>query len=132
MPTPQEMLTAFDAYTLGDDQMDNTHLEFLKLCLETSRATGADFAEKFQTLFSHTGQHFADEEARMQATNYPAYGEHRADHQRILGDMNRFCQRLQGPRAVMAKAWLNDNLPCWFDVHAKTMDSSLAAHLKKL
>lgn len=130
MPTTQEMLQHFERYTLGNTDMDKTHEEFLTLCLETHAATGAAFAEGFQKLFEHTHQHFADEETRMQATGYPAYAEHRADHQRILGDMNRFCQRLQGPRAIMAKAWLNESLPAWFDVHAKTMDSALAAHLK--
>lgn len=130
MPTTQEMLDHFDRYTLGHAEMDSTHEAFLNICLKTSSASGAEFAQNFQHLFEHTQQHFSDEETRMQATGYPAYAEHRADHQRILGDMNRFCQRLQGPRAMMAKAWLNESLPAWFDVHAKTMDSALAAHLK--
>lgn len=132
MPTHHEMLDAFDTYTLGDPAMDSTHLEFLKLCLETAHASGPEFAQKFQALFQHTDQHFGDEEQRMQSTGFPAYAEHRADHQRILGDMNRFSQRIQAGRASMAKAWLNESLPAWFDVHAKTMDSALAAHLKRL
>jgi len=45
--------------------------------------------------------------------------------------MNRFQQRVQTGRATMAKAWLNESLPTWFDLHAKTMDSSLVAHLKQ-
>jgi len=131
MPSTQELLNGFEAYTLGDADIDSTHLEFLKLCLETSQASGPAFAQKFQALFEHTGQHFADEESRMQHSGYPAYSEHRADHQRILGDMNRFQQRVQTGRATMAKAWLNESLPTWFDLHAKTMDSSLVAHLKQ-
>lgn len=107
MPTPQEMLERFqDSYALGDEAIDHTHREFLELCL-------------------------ADEEAKMQASAYPAFGEHRANHQRILGDMDRFCQRAAAGRAQMARAWLNDSLPAWFDLHAKTMDSALVVHLRQ-
>lgn len=130
MPTTQQMLDDFAAYTLGDQAMDDTHQDFLRLCLIAAKAEGPDFVQQFQALFEHTHQHFAEEEARMLTSVYPAYAEHRADHQRILGDMNRFCQRLTLGRTAMAKAWLKESLPAWFDVHAKTMDSALAAHLK--
>ncbi|GAB3373346.1 bacteriohemerythrin [Azotobacter armeniacus] len=130
MPTLHEMLERFqDNYALGDDAIDSTHLEFLELCLAAANAKGPGFAEKFKALFEHTSRHFADEEAKMQATGYPAFGEHRANHQRILGDMDRFCQRAAAGRAQMARAWLNDSLPAWFDLHAKTMDSALVVHL---
>lgn len=132
MPTPQAMLDTFaTAYALGDARMDATHRDFLALCLRANEAQGAAFATALQALFEHTRQHFADEEQRMQASAYPALGEHRADHQRTLGDMDRFCQRAAAGRASMARAWLNDSLPRWFDLHARTMDSALAAHLKQ-
>ncbi|MBB3103052.1 bacteriohemerythrin [Azomonas macrocytogenes] len=131
MPSPNDMLQCFEAsYTLGNAEMDKTHHEFLVLCLETSNAQGAEFGEKFKVLFEHTSQHFAEEEAWMKATSYPALSEHRANHQRTLGDMDRFCQRALTGRGAMARAWLSDNLMSWFDLHAKTMDSALAAHLK--
>lgn len=129
MPNPQDLLRAFDTYLLGDEAMDHTHRAFVVLCCDTNQSVGAEFAQKFQALFEHTQAHFSDEEARMQESQFSAYAEHRADHQRILGDMNRFNQRIQAGRASMAKAWLNEGLPTWFDVHAKTMDSALAAHL---
>ncbi|AJE19523.1 hemerythrin HHE cation-binding protein [Azotobacter chroococcum] len=132
MPTPQEMLERFqDSYALGDEAIDHTHREFLELCLAAANATGPEFAEAFKALFEHTSHHFADEEAKMQASGYPAFGEHRANHQRILGDMDRFCQRAAAGRAQMARAWLNDSLPAWFDLHAKTMDSALVVHLRQ-
>lgn len=131
MPTTQQILDGFSAhYTLGDADMDQTHEAFLRLCLAAAAAQGPEFVERFVELFQHTQAHFSDEETRMQATGFPAYAEHRADHQRILGEMDRFCQRIQGGRTTMARAWLNDNLPAWFDTHARTMDSALAAHLK--
>ncbi|MFD2407133.1 bacteriohemerythrin [Azorhizophilus paspali] len=92
---------------------------------------GPEFVGAFKALFEHTSRHFADEEAKMQASGYPAFGEHRANHQRILGDMDRFCQRAVAGRAQMARAWLNDSLPAWFDLHAKTMDSALVVYLRQ-
>lgn len=132
MPTSSEMLQQFEAsYALGDAAMDHSHREFLALCLAAAQAPGAEFAERFHALFAHTQAHFADEEARMLASAYPAHGEHRAHHQNLLGDMDRFCQRAAAGRSAMARAWLNDSLPQWFDLHARTMDSALAVHLRQ-
>lgn len=111
--------------------MDEVHREFVALCNTVATAQGAEFGRQFRQLFEHTRQHFADEEQRMQESDFPAYGEHRADHQRILGDMDRFSQRAEAGRSAMARAWLGDSLPNWFDNHARTMDSALAAHLKR-
>lgn len=132
MPTSSEMLEQFEAtYAMGDASIDHTHREFLELCIAAAQAQGAAFAERFAALFAHTQAHFADEEARMQASAYPAFGEHRAHHQNLLGDMDRFCQRAGAGRSAMARAWLNDSLPQWFDLHARTMDSALAVHLRQ-
>ncbi len=131
MPTAQEMLAAFDRYAVGHADMDHTHREFLLLCIETLQAQGPAFAEQFVRLFEHTRAHFAEEEARMQASAFPALLEHRADHQRTLGDMDRFAQRAAAGRGSMARAWLSESLPQWFALHARTMDSALAAHLTR-
>ncbi|MCC6076334.1 bacteriohemerythrin [Pseudomonas sp. GCM10022188] len=132
MPTSQDMLARFDTlYAVGDATIDHTHREFLELCVAAGEAEGAAFAAQFHALFAHTQAHFADEEARMQASAYPALGEHRAHHRNLLGDMDRLGQRVAAGRSAMARAWLNDNLPQWFDLHARTMDSALAVHLRQ-
>ena len=132
MPTSQDMLAHFaTAYALDDAAIDRTHREFLELCVAASQARGAAFVEALQDLFAHTRAHFADEEERMQASAYPALGEHRAHHRQLLGDLERFCQRAAAGRSVMARAWLDDSLPNWFDLHARTMDSALAGHLRQ-
>lgn len=132
MPTAEQMLATFDhAYSLGLDSMDSTHREFLTLCDRAAHADASTFAEAFQKLFEHTREHFDEEEAKMLESDYTSYAEHRADHQRTLGDMERFAQRATAGRSTMARAWLVDSLPGWFDLHTKNMDSALAAHLKK-
>lgn len=131
MANLSQMVESFEAdYRLGDTEMDETHRAFLVLCQQTEIAKGEAFAQLFERLFQHTREHFAAEEMRMAATAFSSLQEHRADHQRILGEMDRFTQRVKAGRSSMARAWLSDSLSRWFDLHARTMDSALAAHLK--
>lgn len=132
MPTSHAMLARFaTVYTLGDAAIDATHREFLELCVAAGQTQGAAFGAAFQHLLEHTRAHFAAEEARMQVSGYPALGEHRAHHRQLLGDMERLGQRASAGRPAMARAWLAETLPQWFDLHARTMDSALIAHLRQ-
>lgn len=116
---------------VGDARIDHTHREFLELCVAAEDAAGEAFAAALQALLAHTRAHFADEEARMQASAYPALGEHRGHHRGLLGELERFARRAAAGRGAMARAWLQDGLPQWFALHARTMDSALAAHLRQ-
>lgn len=66
----------------------------------------------------------------MAELKHGALAEHRADHQRILGEMERFNQKVAAGRQAMARAWVSDTLVQWFHSHAQTMDSALAADIK--
>lgn len=123
------MPKAIELLQLENAAIDQTHQEFVELLNATRAAKGAEFARLFAELFAHTQQHFAAEEKMMEDSACPTLGEHRADHQRILGDMDRFNQRVIAGRSAMARAWLDDSLPDWFNTHLKTMDAALANHL---
>ncbi|MYM62499.1 bacteriohemerythrin [Pseudomaricurvus sp. HS19] len=116
-------------YSLGDAEMDHSHDEFMQLAQQAASAQPAEFAPALQQLLQHTQEHFEKEELRMHSSDHRLLNEHRAEHQRILGDMERFCQRARAGRSTMARAWVRDNLLDWFSAHVKTMDSALAAHL---
>ncbi len=116
---------------LGDPQMDETHNEFLALAQLAAHSPATTLAPALQELFEHTREHFSAEEARMQQMEHKLLGEHRAEHQRILGDMERLCQRAEAGRGQLARAWVSDNLMEWFAAHARTMDSALAAELQR-
>lgn len=120
---------AIDCIALQHTAIDQTHQEFVALLEATRAAQGAEFARRFAELLAHTRQHFAAEEQMMQDSACPTFGEHRADHQRILGDMDRFNARVAAGRAAMARAWLDESLPDWFNTHLRTMDAALASHL---
>ena len=130
MTSATDFLRQFDDhYTLGVDFMDSTHREFLQLVEQACTADRQSFAVAFDALFRHTRQHFHDEETAMAEINHAAKGEHIAEHQRILGDMERFNARVTAGRHSMAKAWVKDSILQWFHTHAQTMDSALAADL---
>lgn len=121
-----------DDLLLGNPEMDQTHREFLALHAELLQSKGTEFALRFTALLEHTREHFAFEERLMAASGFPATAEHKADHQRLLGELDRFSQRINVGSTVMAKAWLKEQVPDWFLTHVISMDSALAAHLKTL
>ena len=130
MSKASEFILNFDKeYKLGDESMDETHREFLALVEQASSANSTQFVDTMKALFEHTQSHFAQEEATMADIGHSLLAEHKADHQRILGDMDRLYQRAIAGRTAMARAWVSDSLLAWFSTHAKTMDSALAAQL---
>lgn len=116
--------------SLGIPDMDRTHHEFLDLCARTRQADAATFAAHLRALRDHTLVHFANEEALMRESAFPATAEHSSEHQRVLGELDRFLARAEAGSQALARAWLVDQVPEWFRSHLLSMDSALAAHLK--
>jgi len=130
-PTSQMQQRFDDELLLGNPEMDQTHREFLDLHAELLQAKGPAFGECFNQLLEHTRAHFSFEEDLMTQSDFPSTAEHKADHQRFLGELDRFAQRVHAGSTMMAKAWLKEQVPDWFLTHVISMDSALAAHLKK-
>ncbi len=110
--------------------MDATHQAFIAHVNAASQAAGAALGPAFRALLEHTGQHFAQEDAWMVESGFPARDEHAGEHRRVLGDLRRFMERIDKGSSMMARAYLKEQVPGWFDLHARTMDAALAAHLK--
>jgi hemerythrin len=129
--TQPDPKTDHEQLMLGDAGMDHMHREFLDLHAWLLQASGQAFADGFAELLTHTRKHFTSEEILMAATAFPATAEHKSDHQRVLGEMDRFAGRIAKGSTQLARAWVNEQLPDWFAVHVRNMDSALAAHLKR-
>lgn len=119
-------------YILGVSEMDDTHQEFIELVNRLQHSNKVDFAALFSQLLKHTKQHFDAEYQMMQTTQFPAIEEHQADHLRVLGDLERMGRSLNNGSVMMARAYVLEMLPGWFDLHAITMDSALAGHIKSI
>lgn len=119
------------ALQLGLEDMDETHREFAALVNALTEARGHNFEELFLSLFEHTEQHFAREKELMEQSGFPAMDEHVDEHQRILGELNKYRLRVRKGAIGFARAYVTDRLPEWFRLHLATMDSALAFHLKQ-
>jgi hemerythrin len=117
-------------YHLGIPSMDATHQEFIALVNQSQHADKAQFMRLYAQLFEHTRDHFSAEERLMETTGFPATVEHKQEHLRVLGELNRFGAMVERGSISMARAYVRDHLPGWFELHAITMDSALAAHLR--
>ncbi|NBC13476.1 MAG: hemerythrin [Gammaproteobacteria bacterium] len=90
-------------FRLDLDEMDQTHLEFIDL---VNRLAAADDAGSL------------------------ALHEHRGEHRRVLAELRGLGRRAANGRPALARAYVREQLPHWFALHAATMDSALAGHLK--
>ncbi|MFA5081119.1 MAG: hemerythrin domain-containing protein [Hydrogenophilaceae bacterium] len=116
---------------LGIDEMDQTHREFTALVNLLNEADDADFAALFGKLLDHSRQHFSNEGRLMRISRFPALGEHEGEHHRVYGDLVQMNRAVQRGRLMLARAYVRTGLAEWFGLHLATMDSALAAHLKR-
>jgi hemerythrin-like metal-binding protein len=117
-------------YLLGVASMDTTHQEFIELVNGLASIHKALFAPGFTALIHHTEKNFAAENQLMVETGFPAIREHMDEHQRVLGELHRIGQKVANGLVLMGRAYVKEQLPGWFHLHAMTMDSALAAHIR--
>lgn len=115
---------------LGREDMDETHREMVDLINLVAEADKATFAQKFAQLVEHTHQHFAHEAELMAKSGDPALKEHDHQHAKLLGELAGLQRRVERGQITFARAFVAERLPEWLQLHATSMDSMLAAHLK--
>jgi hemerythrin-like metal-binding protein len=116
---------------LGIDEMDQTHREFTALVNLLGEANDAEFVALFGKLLDHSRQHFSNEGRLMRISRFPALGEHEGEHHRVYADLVQMNRAVQRGRLMLARAYVRTGLTEWFALHLATMDSALAAHLKR-
>lgn len=119
-----------DRFLLGIDDMDRTHIEFVNLVNSMEVASGDEFIRLFDAMLAHTRAHFEQENRLMVKHDFAAIAEHRDEHERMLGEMTRFSRSNHKGRVAFGRNYVSDSLAQWFPLHAATMDSALAAHIK--
>lgn len=117
-------------HTLGVDEIDHAHQEFIHLVASLIAASDAEFPALFQLLINHTREHFMAEGQLMRATKYQGLSMHEGEHHRILGELQQLNRTLKRGRLPLVRAFVKQGLPEWFDYHLSMMDAALVAHLK--
>ncbi len=121
-----------DYLHLGIPAIDAIHAEFAELVNRLAQSDGVEFSDLFAQLMAHTRAHFAAEEDLMRQTSFPGRQEHIAEHGRVLGEMERFAERLAAGKTIFARAYIEDRVPDWFAQHTRTLDYALAVHLHRV
>ena len=116
---------------LNYDEIDSDHLEFLELVTQLMASPDTEFPTLFNRLLEHTEEHFDRENKLMDSYQYPAIGEHRGEHHRVLGEYRQFKTRVDRGLVPFGRAFIKDRLLPWFELHITTMDSALVVHIKK-
>jgi len=118
-------------HTLGMEEIDNTHREFITQVDALISADNAEFPALFQALVTHTREHFMAEGKLMRESKYRGLPEHEAEHHRVLGELQQLNRTLKRGHLPLVRAYVKEGLPEWFDTHLAMMDGALAMHLKK-
>ena len=111
------------------EQMDDTHREFVDLLGQIEAALGDDDATllaRYDALIAHTVDHFAREDAWMQANGFAAENCHSTQHKQVL-EVVAEVRRLfvdQGKRQYVEQ--LLPALMEWFSQHSQAADYGLA------
>src|SRR3990172_10630589 len=109
---------------------DDHHLEACLLndlaeALEQHRIRPAKAAvlQRFEALLGHTREHFAREESAMEQSGFPAYPVHKAEHDRVLDDLQMEARAFleHGDAERLAK-YVGGPVAAWFLQHIQSMD----------
>jgi hemerythrin-like metal-binding protein len=84
------------------------------------------FADGFNELVADLEMSFRDEEAAMEALNYPALRSHREQHARALSALHHAQPQVEGGDIALGREAL-ELLPKWLMLHRSTMDLALAS-----
>ncbi|XOB61036.1 bacteriohemerythrin [Campylobacterota bacterium DY0563] len=119
-------------HLLNHEEIDTLHKEFLDIYNSVDKTDTNSYIQKLISLLVHSKIHFKIEEDLMDKYNYPRSKEHKDEHRKVLAEMDYFIKNsntIFGKK--MLKAYFNEKIGDWFDLHLLSMDSDLTAYLKK-
>jgi hemerythrin len=78
----------------------------------------------------HTRGHFQREESAMREAGFSGLAAHRAEHDRVLAEMDAEARRFrEGGEAAALERYLLGTLPGWWMSHIRVFDAAAARHL---
>jgi hemerythrin len=118
-----------DAFNTGIASVDYEHRNLFEIINELYDRLGAgDSAavdEFMATLHDRIAAHFALEERVMRDRGYSGYGEHKADHERLLDEIRDLMEQHHAGGYRDAADRLGERLDRWFSLHFNTLDVRL-------
>lgn len=118
-----------DEFRTGIDGVDFEH-ENLVAQINSVYAMIGDHGKRERVIdglgeiYASISAHFTLEEQIMKRHRYPAYCEHKADHDRLLDDIQDISDEFERSARLDEDAF-NQRLADWFQLHFKTHDARL-------
>ena len=118
-----------DEFSVGIEEVDHEHKGLIELIARLQRElkSGAGRHEVIVYLgeiYAQISAHFALEEKMMRQTNYPAYADHKEDHETLLDDLRDIMDEVEDD-GILDDVRLTDDLDRWFSDHFRTHDAKL-------
>jgi hemerythrin len=122
-------------YDTGIPEIDAQHKQVFAIAgeLHPAMVAGADktaLGAILTRLLSYSRMHFDTEEDLMQASHYPEYAQHKAEHDALTGQVRAFQQSFDAGRAEMTLElvqFLND----WLGHHITDPDRKMSSHVRR-
>ncbi len=108
-----------------DHHLEGCLLNELADVLEQHRAGGAPAAavlDALDALLAHTREHFGREEVAMEEAGFPAYPVHKAEHDRVLEELESEARAFRQRHDPARLSAFVSGLPRWLHQHIQTMD----------
>ena len=118
-----------DNFRVGVDEVDHEHRELIEEinALHASMRKGADYDAVILALgeiYAQIAAHFALEEKMMRQSRYPAFLEHKQDHETLLDDLRDIMDEVEDDGTFDERSLARD-LERWFSDHFRTHDARL-------
>jgi hemerythrin len=106
--------------------MDRLHHDLFNALDEISCSTDSNFGTKYALFVEKVELAFREEEAWMEAIDFPALGSHQEQHARVLGALHNVHTQVMFGDVALGRHVIDELLPQWLLVHISTMDMPAA------
>lgn len=118
------------------DFMNDDHAEAISivdnLLAAIENSSDDEVTLQLEAFFAHNQAHFSREEEQMIRVNFPPYGCHKGEHDRVLTELRQAITDWEANKDRESIAqYINCTVWNWFINHIKTMDTVTAMFLKQ-
>jgi len=121
-------------YSVKIKSIDNQHMKLFAMLntLHDAMKSGQGTKltpEILKSLVQYTREHFGGEESMMGRTRYPSFDSHKAEHDKLTGEVVRMVRDFEAGNAVLSMDLL-EFLRHWLQNHIIACDKKYTAHLQ--
>ncbi len=134
------LLTIDQVHHIAVDEMQHTHeeeismlneIDALATIYENDKTKHEELENKLDEYIEHVKAHFANEERLMRLYQFPPYQMHKAEHDRVLHELNDVLIRWKQHGEIDAIiAYLRQSVE-WIINHISTMDNMTAMFISQ-